>query len=244
MQRYNQRSYNSLRNIDIQTNVNLYADGSCLMSIGNTKVLCTASIDNKVPHFAKATGSGWISAEYGMLPHSTGVRMEREAYKGKQSGRTQEIQRLIGRSLRSVVDLKKLGEKQIKIDCDVIQADGGTRVASICGGYVALFLALQKSVMLNDIMEMPIIEDIAGISCGIYKNEVILDLDYNEDSNADADANFVITSSGKLVEVQVSAEKKTISKEEFAKMWHLAEIGTIHLINEQRKAILNALKNE
>ena len=179
-----------------------------------------------------------------MLPRSTDVRMEREAYRGKQSGRTQEIQRLIGRSLRSVVDLKKLGEKQIKIDCDVIQADGGTRVASICGGYVALFLALQKSLIRKEIIEMPILEDIAAISCGIYNNEVVLDLDYREDSNAEADANFVITSSGKLVEVQVSAEKQPISKEAFAKMLHLAELGTITLINAQRKAILNAIENE
>jgi ribonuclease PH len=238
MPRLNNRSNDKLRQIDIQINVNKYAEGSCLISFGNTKVLCTATIDNKLPPFLKGSKSGWITAEYGMLPRSTHDRMEREASKGKQSGRTQEIQRLIGRSLRAIINLELLGERQIKIDCDVLQADGGTRVASICGGYVALFLACQKLLDSKIITTMPITEAIGAISCGIINDEAMIDLDYIEDSNAQSDANFVMTSSGKIVEIQICAEKKSLTKEEFDNLYFLASEGIHQVIKEQQKAIL------
>ena len=186
------RTFNQMREISFEKDVNIHADGSCLVKFGNTHVLCLATIDEKVPHWLKNTGKGWITAEYGMLPRSTNTRMDREAAKGKQSGRTQEIQRLIGRSLRSIVDLSNLGERQIKIDCDVIQADGGTRTASISGGFISLYLAIDK-LKNNYNLQKPIIKNFIGaVSTGIVDNKAILDLDYNEDSAAQVDANFVI----------------------------------------------------
>ena len=201
------RSFNQMREISFEKNVNIHADGSCLVKFGNTHVLCLATIDEKVPHWLKNTGKGWVTAEYGMLPRSTNTRMDREAAKGKQSGRTQEIQRLIGRSLRSIVDLSNLGERQIKIDCDVIQADGGTRTASISGGFVALFLAIEK-IKKNYNIQKPIIKNFIGaVSAGIIDNKPLLDLDYNEDSMAEVDANFVICNSGEISEIQVTGEE-------------------------------------
>ena len=187
------RNYNELRKIEFITDVNEYAEGSCLTKFGKTHVICTASIEDRVPMWLKNKGTGWITAEYGMLPRSTHSRMDREASKGKQAGRTLEIQRMIGRSLRSVVNLNYLGEKQIKVDCDVIQADGGTRTASISGGFVALAIAINKYKKIYNIKEIIIKEHIAAISCGIIDNQVNLDLDYNEDSNAEVDANFIIS---------------------------------------------------
>ena len=206
------RSFNEMRQISFKKNVNMHADGSCLVKFGNTHVLCLASIDDKVPHWLRNTGKGWITAEYGMLPRSTNIRMDREATKGKQSGRTQEIQRLIGRSLRSIVDLSNLGERQIKIDCDVIQADGGTRTASISGGFVALYLAVQK-IQNNYNIQKPIIKNhIGAISAGIIDDKPFLDLDYNEDSNAQVDANFVIADNEKISEIQVTGEEFFLAK--------------------------------
>ena len=201
------RTFNQMRKISFEKNVNIHADGSCLVKFGNTHVLCLATIDEKVPHWLKNTGKGWVTAEYGMLPRSTNTRMDREAAKGKQSGRTQEIQRLIGRSLRSIVDLSNLGERQIKIDCDVIQADGGTRTASISGGFVSLYLAIEK-LKNNYNLQKPIIKNFIGaVSTGIVDNKSILDLDYNEDSAAQVDANFVICDSDEISEIQVTGEE-------------------------------------
>ena len=196
-----------MREISFEKNVNIHADGSCLVKFGNTHVLCLATIDEKVPHWLKNTGKGWVTAEYGMLPRSTNTRMDREAAKGKQSGRTQEIERLIGRSLRSIVDLSNLGERQIKIDCDVIQADGGTRTASISGGFVALFLAIEK-IKKNYNIQKPIIKNFIGaVSAGIIDSKPLLDLDYSEDSMAEVDANFVICDSEEISEIQVTGEE-------------------------------------
>ena len=207
-----------------------YAEGSCFVKFGDTHVICAATIEEKVPPFLRNTGAGWITAEYGMLPRSTHDRIDREAAKGKQSGRTHEIQRLIGRALRSVVDLKKLGERQIRIDCDVLQADGGTRTASITGAYVALHQALQKLVANKKISAMPLTDHIAAVSCGIIDGEARLDLNYIEDSSAQVDANFVITGSGRLVEIQAAAEKDPFSEEEFAQMLALSKTGVEELI--------------
>ena len=196
-----------MREISFEKNVNIHADGSCLVKFGNTHVLCLATIDEKVPRWLKNTGKGWVTAEYGMLPRSTNTRMDREAAKGKQSGRTQEIQRLIGRSLRSIVDLESLGERQIKIDCDVIQADGGTRTASISGGFISLYLAVEK-LKDNYNLQKPIIKNFIGaVSTGIVENKAILDLDYKEDSEAQVDANFVICDTGEISEIQVTGEE-------------------------------------
>ena len=196
-----------MREISFEKDVNIHADGSCLVKFGNTHVLCLATIDEKVPHWLKNTGKGWVTAEYGMLPRSTNTRMDREAAKGKQSGRTQEIQRLIGRSLRSIVDLSNLGERQIKIDCDVIQADGGTRTASISGGFISLYLAIEK-LKNNYNLQKPIIKNFIGaVSTGIVENKTILDLDYKEDSEAQVDANFVICDSDEISEIQVTGEE-------------------------------------
>ena len=196
-----------MREISFEKNVNMHADGSCLVKFGNTHVLCLATIDEKVPHWLKNTGKGWVTAEYGMLPRSTNTRMDREAAKGKQSGRTQEIQRLIGRSLRSIVDLRNLGERQIKIDCDVIQADGGTRTASISGGFISLYLAIDR-LKNNYNLQKPIIKNFIGaVSTGIVENKAILDLDYKEDSEAQVDANFVICDSNEISEIQVTGEE-------------------------------------
>ena len=231
------RSFNQMREISFEKNVNIHADGSCLVKFGNTHVLCLATIDEKVPHWLKNTGKGWVTAEYGMLPRSTNTRMDREAAKGKQSGRTQEIQRLIGRSLRSIVDLTNLGERQIKIDCDVIQADGGTRTASISGGFISLYLAIEK-LKNNYNLQKPIINNFIGaVSTGIVENKAILDLDYNEDSAAQVDANFVICDSEEISEIQVTGEEFFFNDNQFAEMFSLAKIGVKEIITKQKDAL-------
>ena len=231
------RSFNQMREISFEKNVNIHADGSCLVKFGNTHVLCLATIDEKVPHWLKNTGKGWVTAEYGMLPRSTNTRMDREAAKGKQSGRTQEIQRLIGRSLRSIVDLSNLGERQIKIDCDVIQADGGTRTASISGGFISLYLAIEK-LKNNYNLQKPIIKNFIGaVSTGIVDNKSILDLDYNEDSAAQVDANFVICDSDEISEIQVTGEEFFFNDNQFAEMFSLAKIGVKEIISKQKEAL-------
>ena len=201
------RNFDQLRDVTFETNVNLHAEGSCLVKFGNTHVMCTASIDEKTPPWLRNSGKGWVTAEYGMLPRSTNTRIDREAARGKQSGRTQEIQRLIGRSLRSVTNLRELGERQIKIDCDVIQADGGTRTASISGGFVALYQAIEKLKKNYNIQQRIIKNYVAAISVGIVDNKPCLDLDYEEDSAAQVDANFVICDNEKLSEIQVTGEE-------------------------------------
>ena len=231
------RAEDQLRNVTIETNVNNYAEGSCLICFGNTKVLCTASVEERVPPFLRNTGKGWVTAEYGMLPRSTHTRMNREAAKGKQTGRTVEIQRLIGRSLRAVVDLKKLGERQVVVDCDVISADGGTRTASITGAYVALYLAMQKLVTEKAIATLPLTDSIAAISCGIDGGKAVLDLEYEEDSRAQTDANFVLTGSGGIVEIQGTAEETPFSEEEFSELFRLTKIGTRQLAEKQKEAL-------
>ncbi len=231
------RSFNQMREISFEKNVNIHADGSCLVKFGNTHVLCLATIDEKVPHWLKNTGKGWVTAEYGMLPRSTNTRMDREAAKGKQSGRTQEIQRLIGRSLRSIVDLSNLGERQIKIDCDVIQADGGTRTASISGGFISLYLAIEK-LKNNYNLQKPIIKNFIGaVSAGIVENKAILDLDYKEDSEAQVDANFVICDSDEISEIQVTGEEFFFNDAQFTEMFSLAKIGVKEIISKQKKAL-------
>ena len=226
------RAFDKSRDIAFIPNYIKYAEGSCLASFGNTKVICTATLEDRVPIFQKGTGLGWISAEYGMLPRATGTRNDREAVKGKQSGRTQEIQRLISRSLRATVDLRIMGERQIKIDCDVIQADGGTRTASICGGCIALYLALKKAPCRTN----PFKNFVAAISCGILQGgEAAVDLDYNEDSNALVDANFVMLDDGKMVEVQGTGENDSFSSAQFIQMLNLAQ-NTIAEIIELQKA--------
>ena len=231
------RSFNQMREISFEKNVNIHADGSCLVKFGNTHVLCLATIDEKVPHWLKSTGKGWVTAEYGMLPRSTNTRMDREAAKGKQSGRTQEIQRLIGRSLRSIVDLSNLGERQIKIDCDVIQADGGTRTASISGGFISLYLAIEK-LKNNYNLQKPIIKNFIGaVSTGIVENKALLDLDYREDSEAQVDANFVICDSDEISEIQVTGEEFFFNDAQFTEMFSLAKIGVKEIISKQKEAL-------
>ena len=231
------RSFNQMREISFEKNVNIHADGSCLVKFGNTHVLCLATIDEKVPHWLKNTGKGWVTAEYGMLPRSTNTRMDREAAKGKQSGRTQEIQRLIGRSLRSIVDLSNLGERQIKIDCDVIQADGGTRTASISGGFISLYLAIEK-LKNNYNLQKPIIKNFIGaVSTGIVENKALLDLDYKEDSEAQVDANFVICDSDEISEIQVTGEEFFFNDTQFTEMFSLAKIGVKEIISKQKEAL-------
>jgi len=226
-----------MREISFEKNVNIHADGSCLVKFGNTHVLCLATIDEKIPHWLKNTGKGWVTAEYGMLPRSTNTRMDREAAKGKQSGRTQEIQRLIGRSLRSIVDLSNLGERQIKIDCDVIQADGGTRTASISGGFISLYLAIEK-LKNNYNLQKPIIKNFIGaVSAGIVENKAILDLDYKEDSDAQVDANFVICDSDEISEIQVTGEEFFFNDAQFTEMFSLAKIGVKEIISKQKEAL-------
>ena len=229
------RTFQELRPISFKIGVNVHAEGSCLVKFGNTQVLCTASIDEKTPHWLKNSGKGWVTAEYGMLPRSTNTRIDREAAKGKQSGRTQEIQRLIGRSLRSVVNLENLGERQIKIDCDVIQADGGTRTASISGGFVALYqavLLLQK----NYNIQKPIVKEfVAAVSAGIIADQPNLDLDYNEDSLAQVDANFIICESGKIAEIQVTGEEYFFSDEQFQLIFNLAKKSVPEIIQKQKE---------
>ncbi|MDX2073523.1 MAG: ribonuclease PH [Alphaproteobacteria bacterium] len=235
--RPSQRKPNELRKLKIEPNVSRYAEGSCLISCGGTRVLCTATVEDKPPPFLKNTGKGWVTAEYGMLPRSTESRMPREAAKGKQSGRTQEIQRLIGRSLRSVVDLKALGERQILIDCDVIEADGGTRTAAITGGYVALTLAIDTLIARGILKSSPVTNQLAAVSCGIYNGHAVLDLDYIEDSSATMDANFVLTADGKIVEIQCTAEDSPVTDKEFAALYKLAKKGIRQLASAQSKAI-------
>ena len=232
-----ERNFKELREISFETNVNLHAEGSCLVKFGNTHVLCTASIDEKTPPWLRNSGKGWVTAEYGMLPRSTNTRMDRESARGKQSGRTQEIQRLIGRSLRSIVNLENLGERQIKIDCDVIQADGGTRTASISGGFVALYQAV-RLIQKNYNISKPIIKEFIGaVSAGIINEQPNLDLDYNEDSNAQVDANFVICESGKISEIQTTGEEYFFSRDQFNSLFELANNGISEIITKQKKAL-------
>jgi ribonuclease PH len=228
------RKPNQLRKTKIQKNFTKYAEGSVLISMGNTKVICTASVEERIPSFLRDTGKGWVTAEYGMLPRSTHDRMSREAKKGKQSGRTQEISRLIGRALRASMNMEKLGERQIVIDCDVIQADGGTRCASITGGYVALSLAIQNLLKKKVITENPIETAVCAISCGIHEGKSVLDLDYNEDSTAEVDMNFVITDGLKLVEVQGTAEHKAFSFTQLTAMKDHAMKGAKELFKMQK----------
>jgi ribonuclease PH len=230
------RKLNELRPVSIETNVTRHAEGSCLIKMGDTHVLCTASLEERVPPFLKNTGLGWVTAEYGMLPRATHTRMNREAKRG-QSGRTQEIQRLIGRSLRAGLDRVALGERQITIDCDVIQADGGTRCAAITGGWVALRLAVNKLMKARDVLTEPLIDPVAAVSCGIYAGQAVLDLDYPEDSEAGTDGNFVMTGGGKLIEVQLSAEGATFSRDQMTALVDLAEAGVADLVAAQRAAI-------
>ncbi|MEJ6707229.1 MAG: ribonuclease PH [Amylibacter sp.] len=230
------RTIDTMRDVSIETNVTKHAEGSCLIKMGDTHVLCTASLEGRVPPWIKGSGLGWVTAEYGMLPRATTTRNRREATTGKQSGRTQEIQRLIGRSLRAGVDRVALGERQITIDCDVIQADGGTRCASITGGWVALRLAVNKLLKAGDIKEDPLTDHVAAVSCGIYAGQTVLDLDYAEDSEAGTDANFVMTGAKGLVEIQGSAEGATFNREEFNKLMDLAEKGVADLVIAQKAA--------
>ena len=231
------RSPDSLRTIVFEPNFSRHAEGSCLVKFGETHVLCTASVEARVPPFLKGTGLGWITAEYGMLPRSTHTRSDREAAKGKQSGRTQEIQRLIGRSLRAVVDRAAMGEMQVVVDCDVIQADGGTRTASITGGYVALHLAFQHLQRIGALKQIPLTREVAAISCGIHNGVAVLDLDYDEDSNAEADSNFVLTADGGIVEIQGTAEQTPFSEAQFGELLRLAKLGVAELVQHQRKAL-------
>ena len=226
-----------MRDVSMELGVNKYAEGSCLIKFGDTHVLCMASVEERVPGWMRDSGRGWVTAEYGMLPRSTNSRIDREAARGKQSGRTQEIQRLIGRSLRAVTDLKKLGEIQVKVDCDVIQADGGTRTASITGGYVALHTALQKLVGLGILDQVPLTDQVAAISCGLYQETPVLDLDYDEDSNAEADSNFVFTGQGGIVEIQSTAEDYAFSEQRFHDLMALAKSGIKQLVALQRQVL-------
>jgi ribonuclease PH len=231
------RTIDQIRPISIEIDITKHAEGSCLIKCGDTHVICTASVEENVPPFLRKSGLGWVTAEYGMLPRSTGSRMRREAGSGKQSGRTLEIQRLIGRSLRSVVDRVVLGERQIIVDCDVIQADGGTRCASITGGWIALRLAVDKLIEKKIIKNDPILDHVAAISCGIYAGTPLVDLDYLEDSDAGVDANFVMSSDMKLIEIQGSAEGARFSRDEFNKLMDLAEKGVTTLIDAQKQSI-------
>lgn len=226
-----------MRVVTLETGVNRYAEGSCLVTFGHTKVLVTASLEEGVPGFLRGKGQGWVTAEYGMLPRATHTRGRREAAQGKQSGRTQEIQRLIGRSLRAVTDLKALGERQISVDCDVVQADGGTRTAAITGAWVALRLATKHLMEEGVIKADPILDVVAAISCGIYMDVPVLDLEYEEDSNAEADANFVLTGTGQIVEVQATGEKRGFSQGEFDSLFGLARKGINELVHLQKAAV-------
>ena len=231
------RAIDQMRAVSLELDVARHAEGSCLVRFGHTHVLCTASIEERVPPFLRNTGKGWVTAEYGMLPRATNTRMAREAARGKQTGRTQEIQRLIGRSLRAVTQLDGLGERQVVIDCDVLQADGGTRTASITGAYVALHRALAKLVADAALPRLPLREPVAAVSCGIVAGSAVLDLDYVEDSSAQADANFVLSASGGIVEVQVTAEEVPIDAEQFEAMRTLAAAGITSLVALQRQVL-------
>ncbi len=230
------RAPDQMRPIAIEPNFTIHAEGSVLVSFGNTKVLVTASVEERLPPWLRGKGEGWVTAEYGMLPRATHTRGNREAAKGKQSGRTQEIQRLIGRSLRSVTDLKLLGERQITLDCDVIQADGGTRTAAISGAWVALRLAVDKLMAEGKLTTDPIMQQVAAVSCGIYQGNPVLDLDYDEDSAADADANFVLLADGKIAEAQATAEGATYDEEGLLRLLRLARIGCGEIFAAQLKA--------
>ena len=229
------RKNNQLRNIEFVTNFNPYAEGSCLVKYGNTHVICTASVEDKVPSWLKGQEMGWVTAEYALLPRSTQTRVQREVK--KPSGRTQEIQRLIGRSLRAVVDLEKMKDVCITVDCDVIQADGGTRVASISGGFVAMYLAIEKLLKEKKIEENPIREFVAAVSCDIYNGEAVLDVDYVEDSNSQVDMNFIMTESGKIVEIQGTAEGEPFEESEFNKLMSLGKEGIKQIIDKQKDAL-------
>lgn len=231
------REFNALRPVSIDTGVSHHAEGSALIRMGGTEVLCTASVEGRVPPFMRGQGEGWITAEYGMLPRATHTRGDREAARGKQSGRTLEIQRLIGRSMRAIVDRKAMGEITITLDCDVLNANGGTRCAAITGSYVALVLAFRKLRANNVIKAMPLIGQVAAVSCGVFQGQPVLDLDYAEDSNAEADANFVLTQSGGIVEIQATAEKSTFDEAMFNSLLGLARKGTAALFVAQKQAL-------
>jgi ribonuclease PH len=231
------RQLDQMRDVILEIDVARHAEGSCFAKFGDTHVLCTASVEQRVPPWMRDSGKGWVTAEYGMLPRSTHTRSNREAARGKQSGRTQEIQRLIGRSLRAVTDLKAMGELQIKLDCDVIQADGGTRTASITGAYVALYRAFQTCQNLGILTEIPLIDSVAAVSCGVFEGKSVLDLDYDEDSNAEADANFVLTGKGGIVEIQGTAEADPFSEETFLELMSLAKKGVQELTAAQNTAL-------
>ena len=230
------RQVNALRPVSIETGVNSHAEGSCLVKIGNTHVLCTASLDSRVPPFLKGTGLGWVTAEYGMLPRATHTRNRREAAEGKQQGRTVEIQRLIGRSLRACIDRPALGERQITLDCDVLQADCGTRCAAITGGWVALRLAVNALLRAGQISTDPITTHVAAVSCGIYGGQPVLDLDYAEDSEAEVDGNFILTGEGRLIEVQMTGEGRTFDRAQMSALLDLAEAGCTALVAAQKAA--------
>ena len=231
------RKLNEMRSVEIETEVTKHAEGSCLIKMGDTHVLCTATLEDRVPSFIKGSGLGWVTAEYGMLPRSTSSRMRREATAGKQGGRTVEIQRLIGRSLRAGVDRLALGERQITVDCDVIQADGGTRCASITGGWVALQLAVNKLLKTGAVLSNPLISPVAAVSCGIYAGQAVLDLDYPEDSEAGVDGNFIMLANGQMIETQMSAEGDTYSRTQMNQLLDLAEAGVAALVQAQLKAV-------
>ncbi len=231
------RAASEMRAVTLETGVNKHAEGSCLARFGDTHVLCTATVEEKVPFWMRNSGQGWITAEYGMLPRSTGTRTDREAAKGRQSGRTQEIQRLIGRSMRAVTDLARMGEMQVRIDCDVLQADGGTRTAAITGAYVALHQAFQKVAGLGLLAAVPLTDTVAAVSCGIVGGEVVLDMDYAEDSTAETDANFVITGNGGLVEIQATAEKTPFEEALFLALLGAARDGVGRLAALQRQVL-------
>ena len=231
------RKHNEKRAVSAEIGFSKYAEGSCLIRFGDTHVLCTASVEERVPPFLRGQGIGWITAEYGMLPRSTHTRTDREAARGKQSGRTLEIQRLIGRSLRAVTDTKALGERQVRIDCDVIQADGGTRTAAITGGYIALHLALTNLVSKQVLPRVPLSDQVAAISCGIYKGYPVLDLDYSEDSSAEADCNFVLTGTGGIIEIQATAEKEPFGSSVFDELTDLAKCGIAELVRLQKTVL-------
>jgi ribonuclease PH len=230
------RNLDEMRAVSVETGFTKHAEGSALIKMGDTHVLCTATIEDRVPPFIKGSGLGWVTAEYGMLPRATNTRMRREAAMGKQGGRTVEIQRLIGRALRAGVDRSALGERQITIDCDVLQADGGTRCASITGGWIALRLAVNKLMKAGDVVNDPLVDPVAAISCGIYAGQPVLDLDYPEDSEAGVDGNFIMTGTGRLIEIQMSAEGSTYSRDQMNQLMDLAEKGVSKLVEIQKAA--------
>lgn len=237
IKRLNDRTAESLREVSFETNTLPHAEGSCLVKFGNTHVLCVATVDDRVPPFLKGKGQGWVTAEYSMLPRATETRTPRDSTRGQVNGRAQEIQRLVGRALRAVVDFSAMGERQIIIDCDVLRADGGTRTASITGGFVALHMAFEKLIKEKKISRNPITSFISAISVGIVKGNALLDLDYIEDSQADTDANFIMTDDGKIVEIQAAAEKHPFSEQNFFNMLNLAKGGTMRLIELQKQAL-------